>query len=124
MISETAAMTNATAFHEAMDTALPRADRDVVALGIIAAAIILFVGSGSAVLTRTVDYLLFGTGNVDVVLANALLLNIALIIFGWRRYVELTGEVEVRRRAEATARRLAYTDALTGCLNQIGRAHV
>lgn len=118
MTSETAAMTNATAFHEAMDTALPRADRDVVALGIIAAAIILFVGSGSAVLTRTVDYLLFGTGNVDVVLANALLLNIALIIFGWRRYVELTGEVEVRRRAEATARRLAYTDPLTGCLNR------
>jgi diguanylate cyclase (GGDEF)-like protein len=118
MTSETAAMTNATAFHEAMDTALPRPDRDVVALGIIAAAIILFVGSGSAVLTRTVDYLLFGTGNVDVVLANALLLNIALIIFGWRRYVELTGEVEVRRRAEATARRLAYTDALTGCLNR------
>lgn len=95
-----------------------RAERDIVALGIIAAAIILFVGSGSTVLTRLVRHVLFGGANVDAMLANAVLLNIALIIFGWRRYVELTGEVRERRRAEDAARRLAYTDPLTGCLNR------
>jgi len=95
-----------------------RAERDVVALGIITAAIILFVGSGSTVLTRQVRHMLFGGASVDAILANALLLNIALIIFGWRRYVELTSEVRERRRAEETARTLAFTDPLTGCLNR------
>ncbi len=102
----------------AAPTGIARAERDVVALGIITAAIILFVGSGSAVLTRAVRHVLFGGASVDSVLANALLLNIALIIFGWRRYVELTGEVRERRRAEQTARTLAFTDPLTGCLNR------
>lgn len=102
----------------AAPTGIARAERDVVALGIITAAIILFVGSGSAVLTRAVRHVLFGGASVDSVLANALLLNIALIIFGWRRYVELTGEVRERRRAEETARTLAFTDPLTGCLNR------
>ncbi|NKJ43625.1 putative bifunctional diguanylate cyclase/phosphodiesterase [Novosphingobium sp. SG720] len=97
---------------------IARAERDIVALGIITAAIILFVGSGSAVLTSTVRHVLFGGASVDSILANALLLNIALIIFGWRRYVELTGEVRERRRAEETARTLAFTDPLTGCLNR------
>jgi len=95
-----------------------RAERDVVALGIITAAVILFVGSGSTVLTRQVRHMLFGGASVDAILANALLLNIALIIFGWRRYVELTSEVRERRRAEETARTLAFTDPLTGCLNR------
>ena len=52
------------------------------------------------------------------VVTNALLLNIALIIFGWRRYRELTGEVAERRKAEQHARFLAEADPLTGCLNR------
>ena len=54
----------------------------------------------------------------DPLLVNALLLNIALVIFGWRRYAELTGEVAERRKAEELARQLAETDPLTGCLNR------
>ena len=51
-------------------------------------------------------------------LVNALLLNIALIIFGWRRYRQLTNEIAERRIAEVAAQQLAETDPLTECLNR------
>lgn len=94
------------------------ADRDVVALGIAAAAIILFVGTGGAAIPQIVRSLMGEGQKPDVLLVNAMLLNIALIIFGWRRYKELIGEIEERRLAEERARELAETDPLTGCLNR------
>lgn len=100
------------------DNPLEAAERDVVALGVAVAAIILLVGTGGTVLPKAL-LALFGNGaHPDVLLVNALLLNIALIIFGWRRYRELTREIEERRRAEARARLLAATDPLTHCLNR------
>lgn len=95
-----------------------RTERDVVALGIIVAAIILFVGTGSSVLPRIIRHLVSGEGSVDALLTNALLLNVALIIFGWRRYHDLISEVAARRAAEQAALRLADTDALTGLRNR------
>ncbi|WP_394726970.1 putative bifunctional diguanylate cyclase/phosphodiesterase [Altererythrobacter sp. GH1-8] len=95
-----------------------KAERDLIALGIAVAAILLFVATGSKVLPSVVRSL-FGNGSSpDHLLVTALLLNIALIIFGWRRYRELMEEVAERRKAEETARRLAETDPLTGCLNR------
>lgn len=97
---------------------LQTAERDIIALGIAVAAIIMLVGTGGTVLPKVMDAL-FGNGaRPDVLLVNALLLNIALIIFGWRRYRELTREIEERRRAEARAQMLAATDPLTQCLNR------
>lgn len=97
---------------------LGKAERDLVALGIATAAIIMFVGTGGSVLPKVVRSII-GTGaGPDQVLVNALLLNIALIIFGWRRYRELTSEIAERRKAEEIARQLAETDPLTGCLNR------
>lgn len=94
------------------------ARRDLVALGTVTAAIVLFVPSGAAVLPH-VFAALAGTGiGPDRVAASALLLNITLIIVGWRRYRDLTGEVAVRRDAEQQARSLAGIDPLTGCLNR------
>ena len=97
---------------------LQRAERDVVALGILIAAILLFVGTGSSVLGPIVRNIAYGDARADAALGNALILNIALIIFGWRRYAELTREVLERRNAEESARLLAETDPLTGCLNR------
>lgn len=95
-----------------------RLKRDTIALGIAAAAIILFVGTGGSVLPQIIRHWT-GAGELpDVLLVNALLLNIALIIFGWSRYKELLKEVERRRQAEARACALAETDPLTGCLNR------
>ncbi|MXP13836.1 EAL domain-containing protein [Altererythrobacter confluentis] len=94
------------------------AGKDVVALGIAVAAVLMFVGTGSGVLPQIVRSWLGNGPGPDAMLTNALLLNIALIIFGWRRYRELLAELEQRRLAEETARMLAETDTLTNCLNR------
>ncbi|WP_156840514.1 putative bifunctional diguanylate cyclase/phosphodiesterase [Novosphingobium aquimarinum] len=94
------------------------ADRDVIAICIVAAAIILFVGIGATVGPQVLDSLL-GRGRApDAALVDAFLLNIALIIFGWSRYRELSEEVSRRRQAEQQARLLAETDPMTGFLNR------
>ena len=95
-----------------------KAQRDIVALGIAAAAIIMFIGAGGKVLPQIAQSWLGHAQAPDAMLTNALLLNIALIIFGWRRYADLTREVGERRRAEEQAFVLALTDPLTGCLNR------
>ncbi|MEE4337370.1 putative bifunctional diguanylate cyclase/phosphodiesterase [Erythrobacter sp.] len=101
-----------------------QAQRDIVALGITTAAILLFVATGGVVVPDTLMALM-GTGSgADPLLTTALLLNIALIIFAWRRYRELIREIEERRRAEAQARELAERDPLTGCLNRRSMAEV
>ncbi|HEY0959038.1 MAG TPA: EAL domain-containing protein [Novosphingobium sp.] len=101
---------------------LGNTERDVIALGTATAAIIMFVGTGGSVLPKVIQSLA-GVGiGPDKALVNALLLNIALIIFGWRRHRQLSEEIAERRRAEEQARLLAETDALTGCLNRRGIA--
>lgn len=97
---------------------MQRADRDLVALGVAFAAILMFVGTGSSVLPKVVQSWTGVGEGPDTLLVNALLLNIALIIFGWRRYNELLREIEQRKLAEEQARKLAETDPLTGCLNR------
>jgi diguanylate cyclase (GGDEF)-like protein len=99
---------------------LERAQRDVVALGIAIAALIMFVGIGGRVMPQILRSWLGVDRPPDMLLTNALLLNIALLIFGWRRYAELRREVTVRREAEETARELAESDPLTGCRNRRG----
>jgi len=94
------------------------AGRDIVALGVAAAAILMFVGTGSAVLPQIVQQWA-GTGTgPSLLLSNALLLNIALILFGSRRYRDLLRELNHQRLAEKKAQRLAGTDTLTNCLNR------
>ena len=95
-----------------------RVETDLVTFGIAIAAIILFVGTGGVVVPQVVKSWMTGVGGPDILLVNALLLNIALIIFGMRRYRELMWEIDKRTRAEAKAKRLAEIDPLTGCLNR------
>ncbi|MXP46894.1 EAL domain-containing protein [Altererythrobacter luteolus] len=95
-----------------------RVERDMVALGIAIAAILMFVGTGSSVLPSIARSWIQGVEGPDNLLVNALLLNIALIVFGMRRYRELISEIEERRKAEEKAKLLAETDPLTGCLNR------
>lgn len=94
------------------------AERDIVALGIATAALILFVGTGGSIMPQIVRSWLGEGQSPDVLLTNAVLLNIALIIFGWRRYDDLRKEVSERRQAETRARELAEIDPLTGCHNR------
>ncbi|MGB3317458.1 MAG: EAL domain-containing protein [Sphingopyxis granuli] len=94
------------------------ARRDIVAGGIVVAAILLFVGTGSNVMQAVVQTLIGLGGGPDKVLSVALVLNIALILFGWRRYEDLNREIRERTEAEQRARYLADTDPLTGFLNR------
>jgi diguanylate cyclase (GGDEF)-like protein len=94
------------------------AQRDIVTGGIVVAGIIMFVGTGTSVLTSTIDMITGVGGGVDNTLTVALLLNIALVLFGWRRYQDLTREVVERKAAEERAQVLAMRDPLTGFHNR------
>nr|WP_294301232.1 EAL domain-containing protein [uncultured Sphingomonas sp.] len=83
------------------------------------AAILLFVGIGSSVLSSALDRLVNNSsGPVDHPLTLALILNVALILLGWRRHRALREEVEERAAAEERAHMLAARDPLTGFLNR------
>lgn len=93
-------------------------EKDIVAFGIAAAAIILFIGTGGTVMPRLIGAWRGLAEQPDLVLTNALLLNIALILLGWSRYKSMHAELADRRRSEEEARRLAQIDPLTGCYNR------
>ncbi len=98
--------------------ALRAVRQDLVITVIVIAAILLFVVNGSTVVSSAVARLTGRGGGVSQTLNVALLLNIALILFGWRRYRELTEEVQERAAAEERATSLALRDPLTGFLNR------
>jgi diguanylate cyclase (GGDEF)-like protein len=91
---------------------------DLITGAISVAAILMFVGTGSAVLSNTLQYYFEGGAPVDRTLVIALLLNVALILFGWRRHSALSNEVRIRAAAEERAHMLASRDPLTGFLNR------
>ena len=95
-----------------------RAARNSVSLAIALAAIVMFTATASSVLPRILQAMAGQGIGPDRVVTNALLLNIALVIFGWRRYSMLSAEVGQRRISEREARDLAEHDPLTGCLNR------
>lgn len=99
-------------------SAVVSARRDVITGGVTVAAILLFVGTGGSALSEAITGMAGFKSEADRTLLVALLLNIALILFGWRRYADLSREVEERSAAEERARELASKDPLTGFLNR------
>lgn len=98
--------------------AAPAQGSDIVTGAITVAAILMFVGTGSAVLSHVLQNITSGTPLPDQTLVIALLLNIALILIGWRRHSSLVAEVSIRAAAEQRAKQLAARDPLTGFLNR------
>ena len=80
------------------------------------AALLLFVGIGSQLLPSA----FLGTSLPDsaATLKVAFLLNIAIILFGWRRSKDLKDALEAYEEAERIARRNANTDPTTGLANR------
>ncbi|MDP9423974.1 MAG: EAL domain-containing protein [Pseudomonadota bacterium] len=101
--------------------ALANARRDVLVLAILIAAVFLLIWNGSEFFQRLTSV---GTslGPGLKVALIALTLNVALILFGWRRYVDLQHESEMRKEGEARAALIASTDGMTGLLNRKGFA--
>ncbi len=94
------------------------ARNDILAGGIVLAAVIMFVGTGGQLVSSTIRMLSGVGGGADRTLIVALLLNIALILFGWRRYNDLSQEVAEHAAAEQRAQSLAIRDPLTGFYNR------
>jgi diguanylate cyclase (GGDEF)-like protein len=101
-----------------IDDATAARSSDIVTGAITVAAILMFVGTGSVVLSRIIENYTTGSPLPDQTLVIALLLNIALILIGWRRHSSLATEVLVRAAAEQRAQQLAARDPLTGFLNR------
>jgi diguanylate cyclase (GGDEF)-like protein len=90
-------------------------------LAVLITAVLLLIWNGSAFfqLVRIEG----GSFATDVrVASTALTLNVALILFGWRRYIDLQHESEARAEQERRALLLATTDPTTGLFNRKGFA--
>jgi diguanylate cyclase (GGDEF)-like protein len=99
---------------------LANARRDMLVLGILIAAVVLLIWNGSEIFQRLTIARDLGPGLK--VATVALTLNVALILFGWRRYVDLQHEAEMRREGEIRAAVIASTDGMTALLNRKGFA--
>jgi len=103
--------------------AMTRARRDVLIGAVLVGALALFASSSWRVL-GALDRLAvplshtdeLGTG--DRLLMAGLLLNLALILFGWRRYRDLSVATSRQSEAQALASVVIRTDELTGFLNR------
>ena len=85
------------------------ARRDAMVLVVLITAVMLLIWNGSTFFHNLrIGGSEFGPG---IRLAStALTLNVALILFGWRRYVDLQHEAEMRAEHERRAAVLATTD--------------
>lgn len=92
--------------------------RDILLGAVTVAAILLFVGTASAVLSNLINEYFAGGSPTDRTPTIALLLNVALILMGWRRHTALQREDLIRKAAEEKAQLLAARDPLTGFLNR------
>ncbi|MES2001354.1 MAG: EAL domain-containing protein [Pseudomonadota bacterium] len=95
------------------------ARREAVVLAVLITAVMLLVWNGSAFFhNMRIAGAQFGR---EIQLAStALTLNVALILFGWRRYVDLQHEAESRAEHEQRAAVLASTDPVSGLYNRKG----
>jgi diguanylate cyclase (GGDEF)-like protein len=80
------------------------------------AAILLFVGLGSQILPPALAGVQLPQSGGS--LKMAFLLNIAIILFGWRRSRDLREALDAHERAERAAHRSANTDHTTGLANR------
>ena len=100
---------------------LENARRDAIVLTVLITAVMLLIWNGSTFFHNLpLDDSRFGP-EIRIT-STALTLNVALILFGWRRYVDLQHEAEMRAEHERRATVLATTDPITGLYNRKGFA--
>ncbi|MEO6359591.1 MAG: EAL domain-containing protein [Sphingomicrobium sp.] len=79
------------------------------------AAITIFVSIGAELMPGTLS---LGSGGYDRELSVAFILNIVIILFGWRRSKDLKEALTAHASAEALAHESAYRDHTTGLANR------
>ena len=90
-------------------------------LAILVVSVALLLWNGSS-FVRQVSLVGGEIGREARIAGTALCLNVALILFGWRQYVDLQHEGELRADGERRATLLVTTDVHTGLLNRKGFA--
>jgi diguanylate cyclase (GGDEF)-like protein len=100
---------------------LVSARRDAMVLAILISAVLLLIWNGNTFF-HNLRFAGEDFGGEIRIASTALTLNVALILFGWRRYVDLQHEAEMRAEQEHRAVVLATTDFVTGLYNRKGFA--
>ena len=100
---------------------LVSARRDAIVLTVLISAVVLLIWNGSSFFHQ-LQVAGPQLGPSVQITSTALTLNVALILFGWRRYVDLQHEAERRAEGERRAVVLATTDPITGLANRKGFA--
>jgi diguanylate cyclase (GGDEF)-like protein len=88
---------------------------------ILIAAVMMLIWSGSTFF-RNLPMSDEKYGPAIRLASTALTLNVALILFGWRRYIDLQHEAELQAEHERRAVVLSTTDSTTGLFNRKGFA--
>lgn len=105
-------------FSKPVGGAVRSGDEDFVIIGIAVASLLVMAALGNYYFDALRKQLVrLGADNGTLVVC-LLLLNIALTIYGWRKYRDVKREVVERTAAEQRAQSLASTDPLTGFLNR------
>ena len=92
--------------------------KDITVIGVALAALLLFLKIDNQLITNVSAKLVAIGANNSNIIVGLLLLNLALTIYGWRRYRDAAREVIERTAGEKRAHSLASTDPLTGFLNR------
>ena len=91
-------------------------------LGVLIGAVMLLIFNGSNFFNALLQNAGHHYGRAIQVATVALTLNIALILFGWRRYADLVHEAEQRAEGEQRAAHMASTCPVTALSNRKGFA--
>lgn len=95
--------------------------RDLFALAILMTAFVLLLNNGTSFFRYLAEAGNGFTSDLKVA-STTLTLNVALILFGWRYYVDIQQEMQRRAESEERAALLASTDGMTALLNRKGFA--
>jgi diguanylate cyclase (GGDEF)-like protein len=91
---------------------------DFVIIGIAVGTLLVLAALGNYYFQTLRDNLLRLSSDNSALVISLLLLNIALTIYGFRKWLDARREVAERTAAEKRAQSLASTDPLTGFLNR------
>ena len=93
-------------------------DEDFVIIGTAVSCLLVIAALGNFYFDSLRSQLVQLSSNNGTLVVCLLLLNVALTIYGWRKYRDVKREVVERTAAELRAQSLASTDPLTGFLNR------
>jgi diguanylate cyclase (GGDEF)-like protein len=96
----------------------PTGQDDFVIIGVAVGTLLVLAALGNYYFQTLRDQLLRLSSDNSSIIISLLLLNVALTIYGWRKWHDAKREVVERTAAEKRAQSLASTDPLTGFLNR------